>query len=60
MKTYKVPMNGLNFADWLEKVNKIPMAFNDESNKSIAAANELVTIDGEFLTDEFELVDSVL
>jgi len=58
MKTYKVPQNGLSMSDYYDFVNAIPMRFNDENNRSLQIANELVTIDGEFLTDEFELVNS--
>ncbi len=58
MKTYKVPQNGLSMNDYYDFVNAIPMRFNDESNRSLQIANEQVTIDGEFLTDEFELVNN--
>ena len=58
MKTYKVPQNGLSMNDYYDFVNTIPTRFNDENNRSLQIANEQVTLDGEFLTDEFELVNS--
>ncbi len=58
LKTYKVQQqHNISLEDYYDFIHNIPMKFNDENNRTLQIANNLVTIDGEFLTEDFELVN---
>lgn len=55
IKKYKVPVNGLSNDAYMHLIKDIPKRFDSPDN-SLSVANEIVTIEGEFLTKEFEEV----